>query len=132
MPTKLNTFTKEERLCSKKRIEQLFTAGSHSLSAFPLRAVWNLEDRDGMPCQLLISVSKRRQRHAVDRNRLKRLVREAFRIHKHALYETLGQRRMNLAILWTGDQLMPFATVERKLQNLLQRIIEELNQPQES
>lgn len=131
MPTKLNTFTKAERLCSKKRIEQLFTAGSHSLSAFPLRAVWNMEEREGMPCQLLISVSKRRQRHAVDRNHLKRLIREAFRINKHALYDALGQRRMNLAILWTSDQLMSYAMVDRKLKNLLQRIIEELNQPQE-
>ncbi len=123
------TFCKGERLCSKKRIEQLFSAGNRSLSAFPLRAVYMLEERDGMPCELLISVSKRRQRHAVDRNRLKRLVREAYRRHKHMLYEALQDRKMSLAMLWVSNDLASYTVVEQKVRNLLQRICEDLSAP---
>lgn len=120
------TFCKEERLCSKKRIEQLFGSGSRSLSAYPLRAVYQLEEREGMPAQVLISVSKRHFKHAVDRNRIKRLIREAYRTQKHPLWQALGERRMALAFLWTGKESLPYTTVERKVKNLLQRIAEEL------
>ncbi len=132
MPTPNNslprqTFTKGERLCSKKRIEQLFSAGNRSLSAYPLRAVYMQEQREGMPCELLISVSKRHHRHAVDRNRLKRLVREAYRRNKHTLYEALQGRKMSLALLWVSNDLAPYSLVEHKVRNLLQRICEELS-----
>ncbi len=126
-PLPRQTFSKSERLCSKKRIEQLFSAGNRSLSAFPLRAVYMMEQREGMPCELLISVSKRRQRHAVDRNRLKRLVREAYRRNKHTLYEALQDRRMSLALLWVSNDSASYAVVEHKVRNLLQRICEDLS-----
>jgi len=128
MPEKAlrHTFRKSERLCSKKRIEALFGAGCHSLSAFPLRAVYQLEEREGMPVEVLVSVSKRRVRHAVDRNRVKRLIREAYRLNKHILWDALKERHMALAFLWNSDELMSFDVVERKVRNLLQRISEQL------
>lgn len=120
------TFRKEERLCSKKRIERLFGSGSRSLSAYPLRAVYQLEEREGMPVEVLISVSKRHFKHAVDRNRIKRLIREAYRTQKHPLWQALGDRRMALAFLWSSNEQLPYAEVERKVKNLIQRIAEEL------
>lgn len=120
------TFRKNERLCGKKRIEQLFNSESRSLSAYPLRAVYRLEERDGMPAEILVSVSKKHLRHAVDRNRVKRLVREAYRLNKHILWQALEDRHIALALLWISDELANYDTVERKVRNLLQRISEEL------
>jgi len=79
-----------------------------------------------MPVEVLVSVSKRRVRHAVDRNRVKRLIREAYRLNKHILWDALKERHMALAFLWNSDELMSFDVVERKVRNLLQRISEQL------
>ena len=79
------TFRKQERIVSKQLMETLFDKGdSHSLAAFPLRAIYTLTDRrEGCaPVQILISVPKKRFKHAVDRNRVKRQVREAYRQHR--------------------------------------------------
>ena len=120
-------FRKAERLCSKKRIEELFAGDSRSFSAYPLRVVYRNTESD-QPLQLLISVSKRRFRHAVDRNRTKRLIREAYRQNKNILLPTLTMqgRHIDLAFIWISDQLSDFSTVEAKVKNLLQRIVENL------
>ena len=121
----LNNFPKSERLCSKKRIDQLFAGDGHSFSAYPLRAVYKEVDSE-QPLQLLISVSKRRFKHAVDRNRTKRLIREAYRLNKHLLLDQLGEKHIDVAFMWISDQLSDFATVETKVKNLLQRIAENI------
>ena len=89
---KVNGFPKQERIVSQKQIEELFTSGqSHSLTAFPLRAVFlnqdenENEDEKQNAVKLLLSVPKRRFKHAVDRNRVKRQLREAFRKNKKLL-----------------------------------------------
>ncbi len=126
LTTAPHTFGKGERLCSKKRIDQLFGSDHRSLSAYPLRCVYQLEERDGMPVEVLISVPKKLFKHAVDRNRLRRLVRESYRLNKHILWEALGERRLNLAFIWVGREIKDFATVESKMKNLLQRISEDM------
>ena len=86
------TFHKAERLCSKRVIENLFNGGNKSMSAFPIRAVYMPAKTGDLsaPVTVLISVSKRRFKHAVQRNRVKRQLREAYRKHKHILYDTLA------------------------------------------
>ncbi|MBQ8050161.1 MAG: ribonuclease P protein component [Bacteroidaceae bacterium] len=115
-------FRKAERLCSRKRIEALFAGGSRSLSAYPLRAVFRKADGG----QLLISVSKRHFKHAVDRNRVKRLIREAYRLNKHLLTNQFGPGRLDLALIWMSDEMADFSTIEDRVRNLLQRIGEQL------
>ena len=83
------TFRKQERIVSHQLIETLFEKGdSQTLAAYPLRAVFLQTERQQghAPIQILISVPKKRFKHAVDRNRVKRQVREAFRCHKEVLY----------------------------------------------
>lgn len=123
MEPEKHTFQKKERLCSKKRIEALFAGGSRSITAYPLRVVFAPNNREGENVQLLISVSKRRFKHAVDRNRIKRLIREAYRLNKHILLDQLDENeRIDMAFIWMSDELSDFANIESKVKNLLQRV----------
>ncbi len=135
MPPAAEAYTlgKEERICSKKLIEKLFKGGrSKSMVAYPLRVVYAQkadDEGENVPAQMLVSVSKRHFKHAVDRNRVKRQVREAYRKHKHTVTQALevkGGGHLMMAFVWQDNALHDTAEVERKVQNLLTRIAERL------
>lgn len=128
-----NTISRDERLKSKKVIEQLFKGGkSNSISGFPLRAVYTLTpmtDPNAQakrpPIKIMVSVSKRKIRKAVDRNRIKRLIREAYRTHKHILYNTVSsQKQLNIAWIWTHEKEENLHVIEKKLTDILHKIAE--------
>lgn len=99
------------------------------MSAFPLRVIYMpMERAEGeMPVQVLISVSKRHFKHAVDRNRGKRLVREAYRKHKQILWNALGETQaLAMAFIWLSDDMVPSDLIEDKVVNLLTRVAESL------
>lgn len=120
---------KTERLNSRLLIERLFAGGSKSLPAFPLRIVYMPVENDSLPTvSLLISVPKKRFKRAVKRNRVKRQVREAYRLHKSLLtrkLEATGQKVV-LAFIWLDNELHPSAVVEDKVKKLLQLTAERL------
>lgn len=129
-------FRKTERLCSKKTIEALFEGGHKSVSVYPIRAVFmpmpkGDEDENTQLApinntQILISVSKRHFKHAVDRNRVKRQLREAYRLNKHLLLNTLPEgQHMAIAFIWLSDELFKSETIQTKVKKLLLRIAEE-------
>jgi len=111
-------------------METLFGGnGSHRLAAFPLRAVYIRKERaqDDAPVQVLVSVSKRHFKHAVDRNRVKRQVREAYRKNKQVLYESLPPTdQLLLAFIWLSDGHRSSSEVEKRVVGLMQRIAEKL------
>ena len=125
------TFRKRERIVSLKLIESLFGGGcSQSVAAFPLRAVYMLTERQtgDAPVQLLISVPKKRFKHAVDRNRVKRQIREAFRQHKDLLYPVVPEtQRLLLSFIWLSDEHRPSKEIEGRIVTLMRRIGEKLN-----
>ena len=133
------SFQKRERMVSRKLIDTLFGAcpakqgmesrGSQSMAAYPLRAVFmkKVRARDDAPVQVLVSVPKKHFKHAVDRNRIKRQVREAFRQHKQLLYEALAeQEQLLLAFIWLSDEHYPSQHVESRVVSLMQRVAEKL------
>ena len=92
----MQTFTKEERLSSNLAIANLLRDGA-SFSVHPFKAVWTQEKKETkFPAQIAISVSKISFKKAVDRNRIKRLVREAYRKNKSVLYDFLHQKKNHL------------------------------------
>lgn len=128
-----HTLGKEERLCSRKLIDSLFKGGgSRAMSGFPLRMVYAMTERhEGEPAaQILVSVPKRCFKRAVKRNRIKRLVREAYRLNKHILADALErhepQMSATMAFIYTDSHLHDYATVEQRVRNLLTRLSERL------
>ena len=115
-----HTFSKEERLCSRKALEELFGGGHQSVSAFPIRAVFMPNEVGTV--RIMVSVSKRYFKRAVKRNRIKRQLREAYRLQKKLLQPLAGG--LDIAFLWTSDELLPTEKVFQKMQNILQRIHE--------
>lgn len=125
-----STFTKRERLVSLKLTETLFQGGdSHSLAAFPVRAVYMKQQRrqGDAPVQLLISVPKKRFHHAVDRNRVKRQLREAYRLNKGILTQAIPEaEQLLLAFVWLSDLHVTTPVVKSRVVSLLRRVAEKL------
>ena len=131
-----NTFKKSERLNSQLIIDKLFAGGNASMAAFPLRAVFMRLTKDEYdkadalpPVSVLISVPKKRFRHAVDRNRVKRLVRETYRTHKHMLWTPLEGKGYHVIVAFVciTDTLPSFRLVKKSMVKILTRISEQID-----
>ena len=126
-----NTLHKVERLDKKKIIEKMFAGGSRSFSVFPLRVVYLPVEELEADASILISVSKRRFKRAVKRNRVKRQIREAYRVNKHELLYILVERKCRLAIafIYLSDQLVESSIIEDRMRIALVRITEKMAAP---
>lgn len=123
-----NTLHKSERLDRKKVIEKMFAGGSRSFSVFPLRVVYLPVEELDVPVSILVSVSKRRFKRAVKRNRVKRQIREAYRLNKHLLSDALSgsQTRLAVAFIYLSDELVPSSVIEERMKIAMSRIAEKL------
>lgn len=120
------TFGKQERLCSTTLIEMLFQEGDRTASAYPIRAIFLPVDKSVQQnISVLVSVPKKRIRKAVDRNRVKRQIREAYRKHKHTLSLQLKtqEKGLLLAFVYVSDKLEPTSYIESRLQKLLEKVV---------
>jgi len=124
----LNSFAKSEHLCGEKRITRLFTQGD-AFIAYPLRVVYLIEPKkDVEPASVMVSVPKKRFKRAVKRNRLKRLMRESYRLNKHELIEILNEKQLQIhvAFNYVSDDVLDFAAVEKKMKIAIQRLIDKI------
>jgi ribonuclease P protein component len=124
------TLGKQERLKSRKLIEQLFTEGK-SVKNFPLRMVFKqIPHTSKFPIQAAFSVPKRNFKKAVDRNRLKRLLRETYRLQKEIVYSNIDKPTICM-ISYIGREELPFDEIYSKMGYLLQLMIKETSKNDE-
>ena len=119
-----HTFGKDEKLKSKKIIDQLFKEGK-SVSKNGFTLVYLVKPLTTFyPAQASFSVPKRNFKHAVDRNRVKRLMREAYRLNKTAFYEKLVECKQQMAIMFVykGKQLPDIETVTKAVLHCLNKV----------
>lgn len=116
------TFSKSEKLCGKKPIEDLFNSGK-SFYIFPFKMIYRKsKSEEGMHVRILISIPKKHLKHSVDRNRMKRLVRESYRKRKGILLDGSIQGNLEMAFIYTGKILLSYEAIDRVIQEALLKI----------
>ena len=121
------SFSKEERLCSHRLISLLFAKGQ-TFHLKPFRITWMRQSTgDTSPAQVLMSVPKYNFRHAVQRNLIRRKMKEAYRLNKQILYSHLSVNghRIIFCITYTTKEILAYDLIQAKIILLLQRLIEE-------
>lgn len=119
------TFKKEERLCHKTLIAELYHSGS-SFLCYPFRVVWMpVTVALPVPAQVLIAVPKKRYKHAVDRNLIKRRIREVYRLQKDQhLYAGLSAAHQQLvfSVNYIGKEITDYQFMHKKMLKLLMQL----------
>jgi ribonuclease P protein component len=118
------TLSSQERLKSRKQIDQLFNSGKY-FNISPLRVIYDMAKGDVPPTiQFGVGVSARNFKKAVDRNRVKRLIREAWRLQKLPLQHQLGNQGLSLKlfVIFTGRELPDHTLVFEKMGSAIQRL----------
>lgn len=128
------TLGKQERLKSRKLIDQLFKEG-RSFAVFPYRVYYLLPKATALRpghnlLQFGVGVSTRNFKHAVDRNRIKRLTREAYRLQKMPFEELVQSKQLAFALflIYTGKELPAYEVVSEKIAVILNRLIKTANE----
>lgn len=121
-----NTFPKIEHLYGVKRIERLYTQGKAFVS-YPFRVVFllvNNED-EAVAVRAMVSVSKKKFKNAVDRNRVKRLMRETYRLNKSELtqFAVENNLKIHVSFQYIAEEILTFQEVNLKMQKALDKLI---------
>lgn len=117
-----NSYQKVEKLKSKKLIEQLFAEG-RPVKASPLRLIYLESEFDSnIKLKVGVSVSKRNFKKAVDRNKVKRLIREAYRLNKSILFNNITTQYAFM-ILYIGNEIPDYKILDNKMKLLLERFL---------
>lgn len=123
-------FKKEEKVTGEDRIDSLFAKGK-SFVAFPLRVVYlNTQFSIPSPISVLVSVPKKRIKSAVKRNRIKRQVREAYRLNKHYLDALIPQNidlHLDIAFVFVKEELVDFSVIEKGMRKGLTEMVNKLS-----
>lgn len=123
MAVKRFGFGRKEKLKSRKQIDELFLNGK-SFSAFPLRVTYQFLPATETLVQVGVTAGKKHFKKAVDRNRIKRLIREAYRLQKNDLLEAVKQKEQKavLFFVYTDKAIPSFSLVKEAMAKSLKRL----------
>ncbi len=121
-------FRKAERITSKLLIDRLFEGENTSAVVFPFRIVYARIPKGDCPVYMFVSVPKKRFHNAVDRNRMKRLTREAYRRQKHVLWDFMKDKDYSIAIafLCVAPQLCTYSRVCKGMERAMDKVMRTL------
>ncbi len=121
-----NKYSKSEKLKSKKAIDYLFNKGK-SINAFPIRAIYiEKSEQENILINVGVTVSKKNIKLAINRNLIKRRMREAYRLNNHSLKSCLKGSNLELDIMfiYSAKEILPYEKIENKIKVLLTRLSE--------
>jgi ribonuclease P protein component len=117
------TFGRDEKLKSPKAVEMLFKDGE-AFSIFPLRIVYSFKENNLHCVKAGVSVSAKNFKKAIDRNRIKRLMREAYRLQKNSLTAAVKKsgKQLSVFFIYTGNELPEYKLIFEKMKKALYRL----------
>jgi len=121
-------FSKQERICKRDDFHELLAKG-HVIYCYPFRCVYVWRDAASFSARVGVSVSRKRFKHAVDRNRVKRLVRENYRLEKHQLYQHHANctQSLDILIIYTETKILSFSLLRKSFIKLINKLIKKDN-----
>jgi len=123
------TFGKNEKLKSKKAIEALFSEGQSYVS-HPIRIVYKVNPKSDYTIRIAESVAKKKFKHAVDRNLLKRRIKEAYRLNKH-LIEITEDVSIDILFIYTSSKIQSYEKIDQSIQEILTKLNIKLNKKEQ-
>ena len=117
-------FSKQERICKRDDFHELLAKGQ-VIYCYPFRCVYVWRDAVSFSARIGISVSRKRFKHAVDRNRVKRLIRENYRLEKNLLYQHYADcnQSLDILIIYTETKIPSFLLFQKSFIKLINKLI---------
>lgn len=127
------TFTKAERITGEKRVDAIFAPGKSFIS-YPLRVVYLQHEQSPIhSCSILITVPKKRIKKAVHRNRIKRLIRESYRLNKELVNDIeFGEQSLDIAFVYVKDTVSDYKEIQKGVKKALRQIAIRIKKTDES
>ena len=113
------TFTKIERLCSKKAIDDLFANGKGK-TQFPIKLIYKLSEFESpFPIRAMFVVPKKKHKRANKRNIIKRRMREVYRLHKQPLYASVKTQKLDIMFICLTPEVLSYQDIEKAMLGLM-------------
>lgn len=118
------TYSKEAKIKSKKELDNLFINGK-SFLVFPLKVMYSFSDvEEEINVKFGVGVSKKKFPHATDRNRVKRLLRETYRLNKHKIIDKITTKQLNIFVLFIDNKLPEKRmSLDSKIEKVFEKLI---------